>query len=138
MAKQLKVYGWITHRHDLTPGENGGKQAREIAAVHSVAEVLRLTGMSRGDFNHSGSETGNPIEVALAVSNPGVVLFKHIDSRGSYLRKTDDGAIVEMTPDPNLMRAYVLEGLERNDRLASDEPAELAGLRQRGFITGVR
>lgn len=74
MARKLKVYGWQSFRNGTLP--NGRKfygQTREIMAAPSAAEVMRVTGMTRSEWTHSGCETGNEHEVELAMAFPGVV-----------------------------------------------------------------
>lgn len=72
----MKVYGWTGYRV--------GGQTREICAARSIAEVLRITGMSRYTFNWSGCETGNDEEIALALSKPGTVFFRGLDEHGDW------------------------------------------------------
>ena len=74
MAK-LKVYGFTKWRAAAIPAPNGNRQTRNVVAAHSVAEVMRLADMSRNDYNLSGSETGNADEIAVAMSEPGVVFW---------------------------------------------------------------
>ena len=80
MARQLKVYGWRGRRLKSKSERNHHGQTREIMAAYSVAEVLRATGMTRGDWNHSGCETGNALELELALANPGRVFWsRYVD-----------------------------------------------------------
>jgi len=71
-----KVYGWIGARPESRVQGNHHGQTREIMAAASVAEVLRLTGMTRGEFNRSGCETGNSEELEIALSKPRVVFWQ--------------------------------------------------------------
>jgi len=71
----LKVYGWT----GMAPGMPHN-QARFIVAAHSVAEVLRLTGMTRHQFNQNGCETGNLREVSRAMREPGTVFYRGLDA----------------------------------------------------------
>lgn len=74
---KLKVYGWRSHRAECPPAPNGSHQTREIMAANSVAEVLRATGMTRSTWNSEGlGETGNPMEIAVAMADPGNIYWK--------------------------------------------------------------
>ena len=75
----LKVYGWSGWRAEAKPAANGSRQTREIAAAKSVAEILRITGMTRADWKWSGGETGNDEEIQLAMSEPGTVFWSELD-----------------------------------------------------------
>ena len=67
MPRDLKVYAW----HNSKRGPDGKRAwTREIMAAASVAEVLRETGMSRGDFAWGGSLTGVPAEREQALAHP--------------------------------------------------------------------
>jgi hypothetical protein len=68
----IKVYGWQGWRPESPASPNGGHQTREILATTSVAAVLRITGISRADYSYEGDTTGNPEEIAQAMSDPGV------------------------------------------------------------------
>lgn len=80
---KLKVYGWRGHRAECPTAPNGSHQTREIMAANSVAEVLRATGMSRNTWNNDGGETGNPMEIAVAMANPGNVYWKPYNDHAS-------------------------------------------------------
>lgn len=67
MVRKLEVYGWT--------GFRGGKQTRDIVAARSVAEVLRISGISRSMWNWSGCESKNPKDIEIAMSDPGVVFW---------------------------------------------------------------
>lgn len=67
----LKVYGWTT----FASYEGVSRQVRAIVAAPSVAEVLRVTGMTRSEFGYDGEETGNAVEIEKATSAPGVVFY---------------------------------------------------------------
>lgn len=84
--RPLKVYGWIGFRSEAaeitraaTDGKNARSQTREILAARSAAEVRRIAGLSRTDWEHSGCETGNTAEIAAATERPGVVLWRPLD-----------------------------------------------------------
>ena len=79
MSRSLRVFGYMSQRSESRPAPNGGRQTREIMAAHSVAEVLRTRGLARAEFDRFGSETGNPIEIALAMSQPGVIFWRRLD-----------------------------------------------------------
>ena len=71
----LKVYGWRGHKAGMTKN-----QARFIVAAHSVSEVLRLTGMTRYQFNQDGCETRNEGELAQALAEPGVIFYRDLNA----------------------------------------------------------
>ena len=73
MAK-LKVYGWTSHAP-----YGHARQGRYIMAASSVAELTRITGVTRHDFNNYGSVTGNREEIELATSKPGIVFRRPLD-----------------------------------------------------------
>lgn len=78
MNRKLKVYGWTGTK--ATPGSRQ-RQSRNIIAAHSVAELLRLTGIPRSQYSWSGGETGNAEELAAALAQPGVMLWRPLDDR---------------------------------------------------------
>ena len=55
---RLKVYGWTGSRNEARTDGNFHGQTREIVAARSAAEVKRLTGMTRTEWEHVGCETG--------------------------------------------------------------------------------
>lgn len=81
MARQLKVYSWIYYRHELPARPNGNKQSREVVAAHSVAEVLRLAGITRSEYNWNGGPHASPFATKLALSEPGTVFYTSLDDR---------------------------------------------------------
>lgn len=93
MTKPLKVYGWDSFA--------GGVQTRNIMAASSVAEVRRLTGLSRADWEHAGSETGNDEELSIALADPRVEFFQPLDARPGEFWHRADGTITMHDPvDP--------------------------------------
>lgn len=90
----MKVYGWQSFRSEATPAPNGSRQTREIMAAKSVAEVLRVAGMSRYEFNQSGTETGNDEELRVATARPGVVFWTELNSshRGTARWRPAEGS----------------------------------------------
>jgi hypothetical protein len=74
MSARMKVYGWRGFKTGMPMG-----QARFIVAAGSVSEVLRITGMTRYQFNQDGSETGNAGETAQAMTAPGVVFYRGLN-----------------------------------------------------------
>lgn len=81
--KNLKVYGWTHYRSECPATPNGGRQTREIMAAKSVAEVMRVTGLSRNYLTTYGGETGNTDELTHALSTPGVVFWRPLNAYGS-------------------------------------------------------
>lgn len=97
MTRQLKVYGWTYSRAACPPAANSSHQTREIMAAHSVAEVLRVAGISRRDFEWNGCETGNSAEVTLALANPGIVFWRPRHAGMDQIRNAATGERVEIT-----------------------------------------
>lgn len=81
MGKSLKVYGWTGSRNEARTDGNFHGQTREIVAAHSAAEVKRITGMTRTEWEHSGDETGNQNEIEIATARPGVVFWARLNDR---------------------------------------------------------
>lgn len=79
MARKLKVYGFLASHPDAIYGPNGSQQTRNVVAAHSVDEVLRLANITRSHYNWSGATTGNPREIAIAMTEPGVVFWVELD-----------------------------------------------------------
>lgn len=77
MSRPLQVYGWWGFR--VYRGK--WQQCRIICAAHSVAEIMRITGVKRSHYNHSGCVTGNPTEIVVAMSQPGVAFYAPLDYR---------------------------------------------------------
>lgn len=73
--RKLKVYGWTGSKSGMPKS-----QARFIVAAPSITEVLRITGMTRYQFNYSGCETGNAEELSQAMSQPGVVFYQQLNA----------------------------------------------------------
>jgi len=72
---KLKVWGFSDFR--IYKGEQ--VQTREVVAVRSVAELVRLTGMGRSTINNYAAETGNETEVAVAMSKPGTIFWRPLN-----------------------------------------------------------
>jgi hypothetical protein len=81
MSRKLRVYGWTGHRNESRGPRNHHGQTREIVAAHSAAEVMRITGMTRTEWTHSGCETGNDREIAIALASPGIVFWTPLNAR---------------------------------------------------------
>lgn len=78
---KLKVYGWTGRRHEaMMPGNHHG-QTREIMAAKSAAEVQRVAGLTRSEWEHSGCETGNEKEIETAMAKPGTVFWAPLNLR---------------------------------------------------------
>ena len=67
-------------KNKIVYGARKGGSVRVIAEVESIAEFMRLTGMSRSEATNYGCETGNTIEVATARANPGKALYRSDNS----------------------------------------------------------
>jgi hypothetical protein len=91
MPRTLKVYGWSGRRRHEVITSVVHNQTREVMAAYSAAEVRRATGMTRGDWEHSGCETGNTTEIALAMAEPGAIFWQPLNARVRELWFRDDG-----------------------------------------------
>ena len=87
----MKVYTWNGFRHDAKVEGNRSAQTREIVAAKSLAEVIRITGLTRGYLTNYGSTTVNPEDVAAAMQEPGVVFWAPLNGphRRDYHRAED-------------------------------------------------
>lgn len=75
--KAMEVYGWQSFRR----GAPGHGQTREIVAARSKTEVGRIVGRNpRQLFNLE--RTGNALELATALAEPGIVFWRDINARG--------------------------------------------------------
>jgi len=93
MSRPLKVFAWQGLRRECPPGPNGGRFTREIVAATSKADAARKAGA----FSRSGrpapnslfnlSETGNDLEIARAMSEPGVIFWCPLDERPREWRR---------------------------------------------------
>ena len=87
MRRKLKVYGWTGRRHEANAPHH---QTREIMAATSIAEIVRLLGCRRSDL-FNVCETGNAIEIATAMTEPGINFWKELDDvRGLFRRSTGE------------------------------------------------
>lgn len=69
----LTVFGWVGSRH--------GRQTREIVAAPTRTAAIRLSGLTVGEARHSMSETRVAQEVAIALSDAGVVFWRDLYAR---------------------------------------------------------
>ena len=76
---RLKVYGWTGSRNEARTDGNFHGQTREIVAARSAAEVKRLTGMTRTEWEHVGCETGNENEIQTALAEPGTIFWTRLN-----------------------------------------------------------
>jgi hypothetical protein len=83
--RRLKVYGWLGMRSEAVTERNHHGQTREIVAAHSLAEVARITGLSRYTLSSYGGETGNKQEIELAMSKPGTMFWKPVNGQGEFM-----------------------------------------------------
>lgn len=87
LAGGLKVFGWQGHRTEaVTVAGSSRDRTREIMAVKSQAELLRLVGVKSAGSLRQLCETGNPAEVEAATKQPGVVLWHPLDERSPIFR----------------------------------------------------
>jgi len=80
-----KVYGFIGHtrkhiRVQFPETPTHIRQTREIVAAKSMAEVGRIVGESPRNLTNL-SESGNPAEIEIATSAPGVLFWRPLDDR---------------------------------------------------------
>lgn len=73
----MKVYGGWTFDHR---SRHRGQLAAVIAAP-SVAAVMRATDQTRDHINSYWSTTGNDEDIAQAMTQPGVLFVRPLDSR---------------------------------------------------------
>ena len=64
-------------------------QCRIIVSAPSEAAAMRAMGLTRSEWQHSGCETGNAVEVALGLAQPGQVFVASLD----YGRNDPDGYV---------------------------------------------
>lgn len=95
-AKEWKVYGWVGHRYEAGNTHN---QTREIVAARSMAEAARLSGHRSPRQMWNLSETGNAVEIAVAMNHQtrGCVCWKPLDNHDPLAWKRD--ALREPRPD---------------------------------------
>jgi hypothetical protein len=86
--EKLKVYGWGGHRPNT--GTHHG-QTREIVAARSMAHAARLSGHHSPRQMWCITETGNPIEIAVAMNyaTRGCVCWKPLDNHDPLSWKRD-------------------------------------------------
>jgi len=79
--RRLKVYGWHGFRN--------GRQTREVMAATSISAVIKAHEHSKPSRAYM-SETGNPTEVAAAMSKPGTIFFRPVtDWNAPYVEAND-------------------------------------------------
>jgi hypothetical protein len=79
---KLRVYRWQSYRREC-PGTHS--QTEEICAAPSKAAVGRIVGTNPRVLFNLG-ETGNAESIMQAMSEPGVVFWQPINSRGDWRR----------------------------------------------------
>lgn len=79
MGRKLKIYGWQGMRRECPAAPNGSRQTREICAAPSMAAVARIMGEKSPRALFNLGETGNGMEIAQAMSEPGVVFWKPLN-----------------------------------------------------------
>jgi len=86
VIEMLKVYAWQGWRSECSKAANGSMQTRELCAAKSKAAVARITGCKYAYQLFNLGETGNELEVKVALSEPGVVFWKPLDSLGGFTK----------------------------------------------------
>jgi len=81
-SRPLKVYGWTGFRIEARSTRNVHGQTVEIVAASSAAEAMRLAGLSRSAWAHSGYETANAEEMEIALARPRVIFWIPLNDRG--------------------------------------------------------
>lgn len=77
MARKMKVFAWQGHRSTARKeSPNCNPQTREIMAASSMAEIGRKLGITPRSVEMT--ETGNQIEIQVAMAEPGVVFWQPI------------------------------------------------------------
>ncbi len=79
--RPLKVFSWQSFRAECPPAPNGNLQTREIIAARSKAEAVRIAGKKYPYELFNLGETGNHLELELALSKPGIIFWTPIDGR---------------------------------------------------------
>ena len=80
MPRPLKVFEW----HSMKSGGDGRRVwTREIMAAASIAEVLRETGLRRGDFDYRGRVTNNQVDCEWALAHPHQAFWRPEDMRAT-------------------------------------------------------
>ena len=64
-----------------------GEQVNIVAAVKSMAEMSRITGLSPYTLSLYTSETGNGYEIEAAMRKPGTVFWRLVNDYGPYHEK---------------------------------------------------
>ena len=78
---ELKVYTWRGVRFGGTAHAPERYFTVEVIAAHSLAEVLRLTGMPRSAYlANDGRLVRTPTWEAVALVEPGVVFWTSVDN----------------------------------------------------------
>lgn len=83
MARELKVFGYTALNPYTNPSIREA-QVRIIVAAHSVAELMRITGATRTEYNWSGAITGNDEEIAMAMIQPLTPFMRGLNARGQW------------------------------------------------------
>lgn len=78
-----RVYWWLGARREAGPRS----QTREMVAAPSMAAAARAAGYKHPRQMFNLCETANEDDIRVAMSTPGVVFWKAIDSRGEWHRQ---------------------------------------------------
>lgn len=83
--RPLKVWGIATPL-----GGNANGQVRAIVATTSMAAAANAIGWPTSTFRNHAMDTENPVELAVALSEPGTVFFcdndHHVPDAAGYIR----------------------------------------------------
>ena len=71
-----------------TTGFRMGRQTDFVAAVKSMAEFSRISGLTMGYLRNYSAETGSAEQIEAAMSKPGTIFWRTLNRReDSYLEK---------------------------------------------------
>jgi hypothetical protein len=90
MAGRLKVYSWQGYRASASRASASGSGAtREIVAAKSKADAARLAGEDHPRRMFNLHETGNDVEIQVALARPGVVHWVAMSGPDDYRSSRD-------------------------------------------------
>ena len=94
MPRKLRVYGWtaafyLPPDHEMLKDPRvrpWHRQQRAIVAATSQKEAARIAGADRPSQLFNLSETGNDIELSVALAEPGVIFVGEATGARKYYR----------------------------------------------------
>lgn len=97
MATALKVFGWQGFRSDSNLPRG---MTREIVAAPTQIAAARIAGVKRPGQLFNFCETGNRDEIAAAMAQPGVVMYRGLDDRKTPFKAAPPAASAAPKPTP--------------------------------------